>query len=179
MATLLFFIHRQRKIQIDFLMGYIGNIKEKRTVLIMAMKYFEVKTKCGHVGGRSKYIIKSHFVLAESRKEAALKARYFPRVKHDQKDAILSSVEISAEEYVAGNHNNSLDPYFTCKSRQEQSLFLPDDSELILDEPEAATHRKPKTKNRKKAAKFGYVNSCRLETRAFNQYEYFKCSIVW
>ena len=40
----------------------------------MAVKYFEVQTKCGHVGGRNKYIIKSHFVLAESRKEASLKA---------------------------------------------------------------------------------------------------------
>ena len=106
----------------------------------MAVKHFEVQTKCGHVGGRNKYIIKSHFVLAESRKEAALKARYFPRVKHDHKDAILSSVEITAEEYAIGNYNNSLDPYFTCTSYQEQCLFLPEDSELILDEPENHLH---------------------------------------
>ena len=144
----------------------------------MAVKYFEVQTKCGHVGGRSKYIIKSHFVLAESRKEAAFKARYFPRVKHDHKDAILSSVEITAEEYAIGNYNNSLDPYFTCTSYQEQSLFLPEDSELILDEPEANIDYRQKTKNRKKAYKFGYLNDYRLETRAFNQNEYFKCCAV-
>ena len=144
----------------------------------MAVKYFEVQTKCGHVGGRNKYIIKSHFILAESRKEAAFKARYFPRVKHDHKDAILSSVEITAEEYAIGNYNNSLDPYFTCTSYQEQCLFLSEDSELILDEPEEKIKFKEKTKNRKKASKFGYLNGYRLETRAFNQNKYFECYAI-
>lgn len=144
----------------------------------MAVKYFEVQTKCGHVGGRNKYIIKSHFVLAESRKEASFKARYFPRVKHDHKDAILSSVEITAEEYILGNYNNSLDPYFTCTSYQDQRFFLPEDSKFILDEPEEITYYRKKTKNRKKAAKFGYLNDYRLETRAFNQCEYIQCYAV-
>ena len=145
----------------------------------MSVKFFEVQTKCGHVGGRSKYIIKSHYIVAESRKEAALKARYLPRVKHDHKDAILSAVEITAEEYAIGNHNNSLDPYFTCTSYQEQCLFLSEDSELILDEPEEITYYRPKSKNRKKAARFGYLSDDRLETRAFNQFEYFECYAVW
>ena len=140
----------------------------------MSVNFFEVQTKCGHVGGRSKYIIKSHYIVAESRKEAALKARYLPRVKHDHKDAILSVVEITAEEYAIGKYNNSLDPYFTCTSQQEQRLFLSEDSELILDEPKETFDFRQKIKNRKRACKFGYLNDYRLETRAFNQNEYLK-----
>ena len=144
----------------------------------MSVKFFEVQTKCGHVGGRSKYIIKSHYIVAESRKEAALKARYLPRVKHDHKDAILSSIEITKDEYLEGKYKNSQDPYFKCTSYQEQKTFLSEDSELILDEPEVFTKHRQKTKNRKKATKYGYLNNHKLETRSFSRCEYYDCYAV-
>lgn len=58
------------------------------------MRYFKVKAKCGHVT-RNKFITKSFYVKAESKKEASLKTRYAPRVKHNQKYAILGCEEIS------------------------------------------------------------------------------------
>lgn len=138
----------------------------------MALRYYEVQTKCGHVGGRNKYIVKSQYVRAESGKEASLIARYLPRVKHHHKDAILSVAEITYERFVDGQHENSIDPYFSCKSHQEQNLFLPEDSELILDEPEIARQYKEQTKNRKKAYRYGYTDGYHLETRVFNQNNY-------
>ena len=50
--------------------------------------FYRVKAKCGHVG-RNNYIVKNFYVVASSGKEAAHKVRYFPRVKHDRKDAYL------------------------------------------------------------------------------------------
>ena len=81
-------------------------------------KMFEVEAKCGHVG-RKYYTIKSFPVRATSAKEAAAIVRTWPRVKHHQKDAILSVKEITLERYeeiVALNHE---DPYFVCTNVQE------------------------------------------------------------
>lgn len=83
--------------------------------------YYEVIAKCGHVG-RNNYILNMFPVRAKSKKEAAKRARNFPRVKHDQKDAIKSVREISYEEYLELMEQYQLDAYNFAHSRQEQSL---------------------------------------------------------
>lgn len=97
------------------------------------MYKYEVKCKCGHVG-RSNYIVISFPVVAESGKAAASKARLFPRVKHDHKDAILSVREISDEEFDELLQINRKDSYLHCKNIQEQNLI--DLSERIYKEYE-------------------------------------------
>lgn len=50
---------------------------------------YAVTAKCGHTGfGPGFYIPITFIVSAESAKEAAIKARQIPRVKHHHKDAI-------------------------------------------------------------------------------------------
>lgn len=83
---------------------------------------YEVKCKCGHVG-RKNYIVISFPVVAEHGREAAYKARYFPRVKHDHKDAIISVRKITDEEYGELIAINSQDEYLQCSNRQEQNLL--------------------------------------------------------
>lgn len=84
------------------------------------MKYYIVKTKCGHVG-KNKYIVIDFPVVAENGKEAAKKARNYPRVKHHQKDAIINVLEVSYEDYLNCIENNNSDEYLKCSNRQEQN----------------------------------------------------------
>ena len=84
------------------------------------MYKYEVKCKCGHVG-RKNYIVIAFPVIAESGKEAAKKARYFPRVKHDHKDAIINVRKINDEEYEKLVSINNNDLYLKCTNRQEQN----------------------------------------------------------
>ena len=86
-------------------------------------KFFAVTAKCGHVGRRF-YIEKTFGVIAESKKEAAQKAKLIPRVKHDHKDVIISVNDISYEEFNKINKKNSKDPYFSCKNTQDQRQFI-------------------------------------------------------
>ena len=86
------------------------------------MKYYIVKTKCGHVG-KNKYIIIDFPVVAEDGKDAAKKARNFPRVKHHQKDAIINVSEVSYEDYIDCIERNNEDEYLKCSNRQEQNLI--------------------------------------------------------
>nr|MCR5786790.1 hypothetical protein [Acholeplasmatales bacterium] len=60
---------------------------------------------------------------AETGKEAAKLTRFFPRVKHDHKDAILDCKEVSYEEFLELNTINLNDEYLKCHSRQQQSLI--------------------------------------------------------
>ncbi len=83
--------------------------------------YYEVIVKCGHVG-RNNYILNLFPVKAKSKKEAANRARYFPRVKHDQKDAIRSVREISYEEFLLLVEQYQNDSYNFAHSRQEQAI---------------------------------------------------------
>lgn len=82
-------------------------------------KYFEVIAKAGHVG-RNNYIEIPLFIIAETKKEAAEKARWMPRVKHHDKGAIIDVVEIDWQDYSVGRGKNSEDPYFNAKNIQEQ-----------------------------------------------------------
>lgn len=85
-------------------------------------KYFKVVTKAGHVGKRH-YVPVAFAVEAETGKDAAKLARFFPRVKHNHKDAILSCKEISYEDFLELSEINSNDDYLKCHSRQEQRLI--------------------------------------------------------
>ena len=85
----------------------------------MTQKYFAVTVKFGHVG-QHKCIIKTVPMIAESGKDAAYQARWMPRVKHHDKHAIVDVKEIEIEEYLILCIEKSLDPYFQCKSIQEQ-----------------------------------------------------------
>ena len=112
----------------------------------MKSKFYKVTCKCGHVG--KKWFIRISFpVNAESGKEAAQIARSIPRVKHDNKDAILGCVEIDYEEYLLLQVINSNDPYLKCSNKQEQEKI----AELSLRmEPEPrymTVERKNKRQN--------------------------------
>ncbi len=83
------------------------------------MKYFMVTVKFGHVG-KSNFYKGNLYIKAESKKEAAEKARYCPRVKHDHKDAILNVEEIDKDSYREGLEKNRAIRYFSCYNVQEQ-----------------------------------------------------------
>ena len=87
---------------------------------------YEVACKCGHVG-RSHYLEIRYPVIAQSGKDAAYRARYFPRVKHDHKDAILSVCKINQQRF---------SELTTCI--QDQNLI--DLSDRLLDEKETVYH---------------------------------------
>ena len=106
------------------------------------MKYYEVEAKCGHVG-RNNYIIKMFYVCAEDGKEAALKVRNSPRVKHHHKDAIRSVTEIDYDEYLNGLNKTSNDSYFLVhNSTQQRAICRFGENEVIREEQEI-TFKKP------------------------------------
>ena len=80
---------------------------------------YEVKCKCGHVE-KGNYVVVAFAVIANDGKEAAKKARFFPRVKHDKKDAIISVRKISDSEFDSLLRENNNDQYLHCSNVQEQ-----------------------------------------------------------
>ena len=94
--------------------------------------YYMVLAKCGHVG-RAYFIPITFDLIAKNGKEAAKLVRYFPRVKHNHKDAILFVRYISFEEYLQINENNDKDPYLKCHSKREQKLIENFSKRLVLD----------------------------------------------
>jgi hypothetical protein len=111
-------------------------------------KYYKVTVKGGHVG-RNKYIPIILAIMANNGKDAAYKARWTPRVKHHHKDAIIACEEINIDEYLFLNKINQEDPYFLCKSIQDQKLFLPN-IENRLQAEEKQSHVKKNIKGIKK-----------------------------
>ena len=105
------------------------------------MKFFEVEAKCGHVG-MNKCILVTFACVAQDGKEAAAKARQFPRVKHDHKDAIRDVREISFEEFVKLRSENDADPYLHCKNPQEQRKIPGFEARIIPDKFEMRISRK-------------------------------------
>lgn len=87
------------------------------------MKYFMVTAKCGHVG-KNNFYKGTLFLKAENGKDAARIARDCPRVKHDQKDAILAVEEINDFFFEVGRELNHSLHYYTCESVQEQRMYL-------------------------------------------------------
>lgn len=99
----------------------------------MARKYFSVTAKCGHVG-RRQFIPIEFGISADTAKAAAKICRLLPRVKHDQKDAILAVREIDSREYASIRRRNDYDPYLHCGSTQEQNLVWEDIENRIVPE---------------------------------------------
>ena len=108
----------------DFKTMEDGNVK---------YEMYEVACKCGHVG-RKHYIPIHYPIKAQSGKEAASKAREYPRVKHDRKDAILSVCKIDQRRFSELREINNRDPYLHCTCIQDQNLI--DLSDRLLDEKE-------------------------------------------
>lgn len=106
------------------------------------MKYYKIEARCGHVG-RNNYIIKSFFLRAEDGKEAALKARKMPRVKHHHKYAIVSVNEIEYDEYLNGLNEISNDSYFLAHNSSEQRAICNFAEGEIIKENQVAQFTKP------------------------------------
>ena len=85
----------------------------------MEVKYFRVEAKMGH-HKKGYYSVGNLFIMAENGKDAAQKARYTPRVKHDDKYAILDVEEVSYSDYCIGVIQMNQNPYFKCNNIQEQ-----------------------------------------------------------
>lgn len=84
--------------------------------------YYIVICKVGHVG-QNNYTTIAFPIYAENGKEAAKIARSLPRVKHNQKDAIISCKRVSKEIYEAQKAENSKNPFLHCVNRQQQRPF--------------------------------------------------------
>lgn len=112
------------------------------------MKYYEVEAKCGHVR-RNNYIIKKFYVCAENGKDAALKVRYSPRVKHHHKDAIRDVTEIDYGSYIVGLNETSKDAYFLAQNSTEQRQICHFDDNEIIRENEEKIFNKPTHAKRK------------------------------
>lgn len=126
-------------------------------------KYYKVGVKCGHVG-RHKYITKIFAIMAESGKEAAYIARWMPRVKHNDKYAILFCKEIEEKEFNNLQEVNRNDPYLNCKSHQEQMNNRSDIGEVI-NEPKVVKQYK------KKSVNLLFANKKYKAYEAVNRYE--------
>ena len=100
-------------------------------------KYFEVNAKCGHVG-RTNCIWIRFAVVAESRKDAAKRARMFGRVKHDHTNAIGYVKEIDFDSFFA---------YLHCKSKREQNQIEGFSARIEPDEFNIAKRQKKNTRN--------------------------------
>lgn len=87
------------------------------------MKYFKVTVKFGHVG-KNNYYKGYLFINAESGKDAARIARYFPRVKHDHKDAILQVEKIDFQTFKSESKKNCALNYFKCYNVQKQREYF-------------------------------------------------------
>lgn len=97
------------------------------------IKFFKVTAKCGHVG-KHFYLPVDFAIYAENAKIAAKIARNKSRVKHHQKDAILSVKEIDYLEYLDLLEKNKNNPYLNSHSIQEQRNNCKDLSDKIIEE---------------------------------------------
>ncbi len=82
------------------------------------MKFFAVTCRCGHVGNGN-YIPFTFAVIADNMLAAQQKAVKIPRVKHNNQSAVLTSTEISCEDYYYLKEKNSVDPYFNAKCKKD------------------------------------------------------------
>ncbi len=105
-------------------------------------KYYLVTAMCGHIG-RLKYIPINFAVYASSTKDASKLVRGFPRVKKQRKDAIISCVEISYEQYLIQLNINRNSSYLAAKRRKDVDM----DDEFIKSihhiEKRAEKERRP------------------------------------
>ena len=108
------------------------------------MNYYKVIAKCGHVG-KGHYIVKDIYVMANDGKEAALKGRWVPRVKHHWKDAIEAVYKITEQEYCLGKRKNKQDRYFQVKNSTEQRIFVYIDPQEVREREVLEKRKKDKS----------------------------------
>lgn len=118
-------------------MKYSGNENQR---------YFEVETKCGHVG-RTNCVWIKFAVVANDAKDAARKARRIGRVKHDHLDAIGYVKEIDFNSFMILKAENDADPYLHCKSKREQKQIADFESRVEPDEYNIKRKEKKHTRN--------------------------------
>lgn len=82
------------------------------------MGYFIVDAMCGHVG-KGRYVEKSFPIIAVDKSDAARQCRTIPRVKHDNKRAILGVREVSEDDFFEQRRRNASDPYLTAKNKRD------------------------------------------------------------
>ena len=120
------------------------------------MKYYCVIAKCGHVGGKTKYIDIPFYTAAETAAKAAQFVRMAPRVKHHHPDAIRSVQEIDLEEYLAGKQSYENDPFTNCTNIQQQRAVFDRIADRIQTE-EQQPERSPRGRNPKRSYRYGYT----------------------
>ena len=118
---------------------------------------FEVEVKCGHVG-KNHYILKTVPVIAESKKAAAAKAKLMPRVKHDHPDAVRQVRVIDAPRYAELVKVHREDPYFQCRSIQEQRKLC-NDLEIFPEVP----HKQKSNRKMEPQEKVHFVGKERVQ----------------
>lgn len=96
-------------------------------------QYYEVETKCGHVGRMNCVWIK-YAIVAENAKEASRKALDKGRVKREHPDAIRGVRKIDREEFIALRQDNKNDPYLRCTNIQQQRMIVDFDERVCSDE---------------------------------------------
>lgn len=96
-------------------------------------QYYEVETKCGHVGRMNCVWIK-YAIVAENAKEASRKALDKGRVKREHPDAIREVRKIDREEFIALRQDNKNDPYLRCTNIQQQRMIVDFDDRVCPDE---------------------------------------------
>ncbi len=99
------------------------NVDVKKEAAIMTQaapqaNYYLVTTMCGHVG-KKHYIPINFAIEAVNPTEAMEKARRIPRVKHDNKFAILAIKPISYEAYLEQRKANREDAYLKARSDED------------------------------------------------------------
>lgn len=112
-----------------------------------------VTAKCGHVG-KNNYYKGTLFFKADNGKEAAKLARNCPRVKHDQKDAILEVKEIDSLIFEIGRELNHNIHYYTCESIQEQRMYYSEiENNIFVEE---SVYEEPKKCSKKHSLRKEY-----------------------
>lgn len=135
------------------------------------IKCFAVIVKCGHVG-KNNFIPISLPIKAYSKKEASSKARWYGRVKHHNKQAILDCRQITEEEYNELIEKNNKDPYLQSHSSTEQKRLCGTDlKDRIVAEPQteekhnkkdSRKYRKGREKERKESWSKFYSGKYRI-----------------
>ena len=130
-------------------------------------KFYIVDAVCGHVG-RGNYVIKSFAVEAENAKDAAVRSRIIPRVKHHYKYAIKNVREVSLQDYVIQRLKNEFDPYFQVTSRTDQKKYCNDlEVSRLEDLGGLNLYRRNSRVGRKK-----YVNNYLPDVSEIEEYKY-------
>ena len=92
----------------------------------MEQNYYLVEAMCGHVGKR-RYIPIKFAIIAENGKEAAKIARNIPRVKHDNKYAILQVEKVNYDTFQNQVNKNKEDQYLNWRDCRYCETFNQED----------------------------------------------------